>query len=139
MGAEGVMVPVRPHPGTPKGNTRWREIKGAILARLGERLTRHGQRVPRLGQRRLVAVLGTMDDLAPRWWLEAARQRVHTAVRVVWLADGGRGFWTVFQRCCQALGATALVDVYHAAHNRYKGAAAWLDGRTRAGQPGFAQ
>ena len=52
MGADGVMVPFRPHPGTPTGKTRGREIKVAILARLGERLTRHGQRVPRLCQRR---------------------------------------------------------------------------------------
>lgn len=139
IGADGVMVPFRPHPGTPKGKTRWREIKVAILARLGERLTRHGQRVTRLGQRRLVAVLGTIDDLTPRLWLEAARQRVHTAVRVVWLSDGGRGFWTVFQRCFQALGATAILDFYHAAQNLYKGAAAWLDGRTRACQQWFAQ
>jgi len=139
IGADGVMVPFRPHPGTPPGKTRWREIKVAMLARLGERLTRHGQRVTRLCQRRLVAVLGTIDDLTPRLWLEAVRQRVHTAVRVVWLSDGGRGFWTVFQRCFQALGATAILDFYHAAHNLYKGAAAWLDGRTRACQQWFAK
>jgi len=139
IGADGVMVPFRPHPDTPQGKTRWREIKVAILARLGERLTRHGQRVTRLCQRRLVAVLGTIDDLTPRLWLEAVRQRVHTAVRVVWLADGGRGFWTVFQRCFQALGATAILDFYHAAQNLYKGATAWLDGRTRACQQWFAK
>ena len=115
MGADGVMVPFRPHLGTPKGKTRWREIKVAILARLGERLTRHGQRVTHLCQRRLVAVLGTIADLTPRLWLEAVRQRVHTAVQVVWLADGGRGFWTVFQRCFQAVGATAMLDFYPAA------------------------
>ena len=139
IGADGVMVPFRPHPGTPKGKTRWREIKVAILARLGERLTRHGKRVTRLCQRRLVAVLGTIDDLTPRLWLEAVRQGVSTAVQVVWLSDGGRGFWTVFQRCFQAVGATAILDFYHAAQNLYKGAAAWLDGRTRACQQWFVR
>lgn len=139
IGADGVMAPFRPHPGTPTGKTRWREIKVAILARLGERLTRHGQRVIRLCQRRLVAVLGTIDDWMPRLWLEAVRQGVGTAVRVVWLSDGGRGFWTVFQRCFQAVGATAILDFYHAAQNLYKGAAAWLDGRTRACQQWFAR
>jgi hypothetical protein len=139
IGADGVRVPFRPNPGTPKGSTRWREIKVAILARLGERLTRHGQRVTRLCQRRLVAVLGTIDDLTPRLWLEAVRQQVRTAMRVVWLSDGGRGFWTVFQRCFQAVGATAILDFYHAVQNLYKGAAAWLDGRTRACQQGFAR
>lgn len=139
MGADGVMVPFRSQPGTPKGKTRWREIKVAILARLGERLTRQGKRVTHLCQRRLVAVLGTIDDLTPRLWLEAVRQGVRTAGQVVWLSDGGRGFWTVFQRCFSAVGATAILDFYHAAQNLYKGAAAWLDGRTRACQQWFAR
>ena len=128
MGADGVMAPFRPEPGTPKGKTRWREVKVAILARLGERLTRHGKRVTRLGQRRVVAVLGKIEDLRPRLWLEAVRQQVRTAVRVVWLSDGGRGFWTVFQRCFQGLGVTAILDFYPAAQNLYQGAAAWLAG-----------
>ena len=139
IGADGVMVPFRPQPGTPKGTTRWREIKVAILARVGERLTRQGKWVTRLCQRRLVAVLGTIDDLTPRLWLEAVRQGVSTAVQVVWLSDGGRGFWTVFQRCFKAVGATAILDFYHAAQNLYKGIAAWLDGRTCACQQRFAQ
>lgn len=138
VGADGVMVPFRPQPGTAKGKTRWREIKVAILARLGERLTRQGKRVTGLWQRRLVAVLGSIDELTPRLWLEAVRQHVHTAPRVVWLSDGGAGFWTVFQRCFKAVGATAILDFYHAAQNLYKGASAWLDGRTRACQQCFA-
>src|SRR5437764_5666661 len=88
IGADGVMVPVRPHPRTAKGKTRWRETKVAILARLGARLSHEGTRVSRLCQRRLVAVLGAIDDLAPRFWLEAVRQGVRTAMRVVWLSDG---------------------------------------------------
>jgi hypothetical protein len=138
LGADGVMVPFRPHPRTAKGKTRWREIKVAILARLGARLTRQGTRMTRLCQRRLVAVLGTIDDLSPRLWLEAVRQGVRTAVQVVWLSDGGRGLWTVFQRLFQAVGAVAILDFYHAAQNLYKGASAWLDGRTRACQQWFA-
>lgn len=138
VGADGVMVAFRPHPGTAKGKTCWREIKVAILARLGERLTRQGKRLSCLWQRRLVAVLGSIDELTPRLWLEAVRQQVPTAVRVVWLSDGGTGFWTVFQRCFKGLGATAILDFYHAAQNVYKGASAWLDGRTRACQRRFA-
>jgi hypothetical protein len=138
IGADGVMVPFRPHSRTAKGKTRWREIKVAILARLGARLTRQGTRVTRLCQRRLVAVLGPIDDLAPRLWLEAVRQQVRTAVQVVWLSDGGRGLWSVFQRLFQTVGAVAILDFYHAAQNLYKGASAWLDGRTRACQQWFA-
>jgi hypothetical protein len=52
LGADGVMVPFRPHPRTAKGKTRWREIKVALLARLGARLTHQGTRVTRLCQRR---------------------------------------------------------------------------------------
>ena len=52
LGADGVRVPFRPHPRTAKGKTRWREIKVAILARLGARLTRQGTRVTRPCQRR---------------------------------------------------------------------------------------
>jgi hypothetical protein len=137
IGADGVMVPFRPHPRTAKGKTRWRE-KVAILARLGARLSRQGTRVTQLCQRRLVAVLGTIDDLTPRLWLAAVRQGVRTAVRVVWLSDGGRGLWSVFQRRFQAVGVTAILDFYHAAQNLYKGASAWLDGRTRACQQWFA-
>jgi len=137
IGADGVMVPFRAHPGTPKGKTRWREIKVAILARLSMRLTRGGKRVSCLCQRRLVAVLGRIDELTPRLRLEALRQQVRTAVRVAWLSDGGSGFWTVFQRCLQGIQATAILDFYHAAQNLYKGAKAWLDGRTCACQQWF--
>jgi hypothetical protein len=82
--------------------------------------------------------LSTIDDLAPRLWLEAVRQGVRAAVRVVWLSDGGWGLWTVFQRLFQAVGAVAIIDFYPAAQNLYKGASAWLDGRTRACQQWFA-
>ena len=107
------MVPFRPHPRTAKGKSRWREIKVAILARLGARLSHQGTRVSRLCQRRLVAVLGAIDDLAPRLWLEAVRQGVRTAMQVVWLSDGGRGLWSVFQRLFQAVGAVAILEPVH--------------------------
>jgi hypothetical protein len=85
IGADGVLVPFRPQLGTPHGKTCWREIKVAILVRLGTQLTRQGARVTRLCQRRLVAVLGTIDALTPRLRLEALRQQVGTAGQVVWL------------------------------------------------------
>jgi hypothetical protein len=87
----------------------------------------------------LVAVLGSIDDLSPRLCLEAVRQQVHTTIRVVWLSDGGQGFWSVFKRHFQSVGATPILDFYHAAQNLYKGAAAWLDGRTRACREWFVR
>jgi hypothetical protein len=62
----------------------------------------------------------------------------HQVFYVVWLSDGGRGLWSVFQRLFQAVGAVAILDFYPAAQNLYKGASAWLDGRTRACQQWFA-
>jgi hypothetical protein len=56
LGADGVMVPLRPDAGAPRGKIRWREVKVGVLARLGQHRTRTGQRVTRLQQRRLVAV-----------------------------------------------------------------------------------
>ena len=87
------MVPFRPEGGPPRGKIRWREIKVGVLARLGQHRTRTGQLVTRLHQRRLVAVLGDIEALTPRLWLEAVCQGSRSAAQVVWLSDGGRGWW----------------------------------------------
>jgi hypothetical protein len=124
IGADGVMVPLRPVAGTPKGKTSWREVKVGILARLGQQRTRAGQGVPRLYPRRLGAVLGTLAALTPRLWLAAVRQGITHAPRVVGL--GG-----VFEEDFTAY-ATGGLDFYPAAQHVWQGAAAWLDGRTTA-------
>jgi hypothetical protein len=136
LGADGVMVPFRPEGGQPKGKTVWREVKVAILARLSTRMNKAGQRVTRLTQRRLVAVLGDIEALKPRLWLEAIRQGLLHRPQVVWLADGGRGFWRLFdERLAQY--ATGILDFYHAAQNLWKGAKSWLDGRTQQARDWF--
>jgi len=137
LGADGVMVPFRPDAGAPCGKIRWREVKVGVLARLGQHHTRTGQVVTRLAQRRLVAVLGDIDALKPRLWLEALRQGLRHAPQVVWLSDGGRGFWRLFEEQFSA-SATGILDFYHAAQNLWKSAAAWLDGRTTKAQKWFA-
>ena len=129
LGADGVMVPFRPEAGAPTGKTRWREIKVGVLARLGQHRTRTGQVVTRLAYRRLVAVLGDIETLKPRLWLEAVRQGIMSAPQVVWLSDGDRGLWRLCEEQFSAA-ATGILDFYHAAQNLWKGAAAWLDGRT---------
>jgi hypothetical protein len=129
LGADGVMVPLRPDAGAPRGKIRWREVKVGVLSRISPHRTRTGQMVTRLTQRRLVAVLGDIDALKPRLWLEALRQDLRNAPQVVWLSDGGRGLWRVFDECF-AGAATGILDFYHAAQNLWKSAAAWLDGRT---------
>jgi hypothetical protein len=129
LGADGVMVPFRPEAGTPRGKIRWREVKVGVLARLRRHHTRTGQRVTRLAQRRRVAVLGDIDALKPRLWLEALRQGIRSAPQVVWLRDGGRGLWRLFEEQFSVY-ATGVLDFYHAAQNLWKSAAAWLAGRT---------
>src|SRR2546428_12729796 len=87
------MVPFRPTGGQPTGKTRWHEVKVGVLARLGQHRTRTGKVITRLRQRRLVAVLGDIEALQPRVWLEAVRQGIGTDPPVVWLRDGARGLW----------------------------------------------
>src|SRR5437667_9646523 len=93
MGADGVMVPFRPEGGHPRGKTAWHEVKVGVLARLGHHHTRTGKVVARLHQPRLVAVLGEIDALQQRLWLEALRQGIRHASHVVWLRGGAPGLW----------------------------------------------
>ena len=123
IGADGVMVPMRPYPKTPKGKTVWREVKVAILTRLGTRLTRSGELVSQLLHRRLVAVLGPLESFIPVLQLEAHRQSIESAPQVIWLSDGGRGFWRVYRQCF-AHCAVAILDFYHAAGQLWRAATA---------------
>jgi len=138
IGADGVMAPFRPEAGTPKGKTVWREVKVGILARLGERISKAGKRVPQLAQRRLVAVLGDIEVFSTRLWLESVQQGVLSSPQVVWLSDGGRGFWRLFDERF-ATYATGILDFYHAAQNLWKGSKAWLDGRTQPARHWFTK
>jgi len=137
LGADGVMVPFRPKAGAPQGKIRWREITVGVLARLRQHRTRTGQVVTRLAQRRLVAVLGDIDARTPRLWLEALRQGIQSAPQVVWLSDGGRGLWRLFEERF-ARQTTGVLNFYHAAQQRWQAAAAWLDGRTPQARRWFA-
>lgn len=121
VAADGVMVPMRSQPKTPKGKVVWREVKVAIFARLGERLTQAGETLTKLRHRRLVAVLGDLESFIPQVKLEAHKQSFESAPKVVWLSDGGRGFWRVYRQCF-AHCAVAVLDFYHAAGHLWRGA-----------------
>jgi hypothetical protein len=97
--------------GTPTGKTRWREIKVGVLACMGQHRTRLGQVVTRLYHRRLVAVLGDLEAITPRRWGEAIRQGIRHAPQVVWLSDGERGLWRLFE-VRFARHATGVLDFY---------------------------
>lgn len=113
LGADGVMVPFRPHGGSPKGAVVWREVKVGVITRLQTRLKRSGQATTVLRQRRLVAVLGDIDALAERLKLEALRQGLATAARAVWISDGARGLWRIYREHLAAYGVVGVLDFYH--------------------------
>jgi hypothetical protein len=69
--------------------------------------------------RRLVACLGTIDDLGKRLWFEAVRGGVTTAKQVVFISDGARGFWRLFETYFASI-AIGILDFYHAAQNKNK-------------------
>jgi hypothetical protein len=126
VSADGVMVPMRSQPKSPKGKIIWREVKVALFASLGERLTRAGTAVTQLKHRRLVAVLGDLETFIPQVQLEAKKQSLASAPKVVWLSDGGRGFWRVYRQCF-AHCALAVLDFYHAAGHLWRVATVLFD------------
>jgi len=139
IAADGVSVPFRPHPRTAKGKIRFREIKLAVLARLQSVQTRNGRQTTRLQQRRFVAVLGNLDALQSRLQLEALRQGIATAPQVVWIRDGARGFWRLFEQFW-AGSAVGILDFYHAAQQLWDAAEAYGNTlSTRTPQQWFEQ
>jgi hypothetical protein len=104
-------------------------IQTDVLARLGQHRTRTGKVVVRLHQHRLVAVLGDIAALQQRLWLAALRQGILDASQVVWLSDGARGLWRLFEERFTVY-ARGILDFYLVVQQLWKSAAAWLDGRT---------
>jgi len=126
------MLPFRPTLKTTKGKVQWREVKVAILARLGKRVSRDQKVIPQLLRRRLVEMLGSIDEFIPLLQLEAHKQAFESAPKVIRLSDGGRGFWrvyrTLFSHC-----AVAVLDFYHAARHLARATQA-IFGKSRSRQ-----
>ena len=137
IGGDGVMVPFRPNGGSPEGKARWREVKVGIFARLGRKVTKKGREVKIVVRKRVVAVLGTIDEFKARMALMSEKEGLSEEQSAVWLSDGGKGFWSMFNEAFSKK-AIGVLDFYHAAQNVWKGARAWLDGRTRAARKWFA-
>jgi len=137
LGGDGVMVPFRPQAGSALGKNVWREVKVGIVARVGQRVTRTGRTVSVLARRRLVAVLGTIDEFQPRLWLVAVKEGLLQAPLAMWLSDGGRGFWRAYGDQF-AVYAGGILDFYHASQHLWKAARVWLDGRTTHARTWFA-
>lgn len=137
MGADGVMVGFRPNSGSPKGKTIWHEVKIGIIARLKKQTNRVGQIVQRLTQRRLVGVLGNIDELSKRLTLEAHKQSISQASTVVWLSDGARGLWRLFTQDFSHW-AIGVLDFYHAAQYLWKATSVWLDSESLEAKEWFS-
>lgn len=140
IAADGVTVPFRPYPKTPKGKIVWQEVKVALLARFGPHQTQSGKMIARLYQRRLVAVLSSIDDFKPRLQLEALRQGVKKAAQVLWISDGAPGLWRLYRECFAPIGAIGILDFYHAVQHLWQAAIAYQDGNpARTPQMWFAR
>jgi len=128
-GADGVMLPFRPNGGAPEGKSEWHEVKIGIFARLMERINKKGRKVRLIVRKRVVAVLGSADDLKARMELTAVKERMDEADDVVWLSDGAPWLWRIFEEVFAGR-ARGVLDFYHAVQNIWKGAKACLQGRT---------
>ena len=116
------MVPFRPEekPSPERQNGLARGHSGR-LGPLGPPVRqRTGEMVSQLHQRRLVAVFGDIEALQGRLWLKALRQGIRSAPQVVWLRDGARGLWCLFEECFTAY-AMGILDFYHAAQRALEG------------------
>lgn len=90
-------------------------------------------------QRRLVAVLGSVDDFKPHLQLEALRQGVKQAIQVVWISDGAPGLWRLYRECFAEY-AIGILDFYHAVQHLWQAATAYQDGNpARTPQMWFAR
>ena len=99
IGADGVMLPFRPNAGSPSGKTVCREVKLGIIACFQKGVNSTGKQACRPVYRQVVAVLGKIDDLKPRIWIAGVACGILQAdpSQVVWLSDGGVGFWRLFR------------------------------------------
>ncbi len=68
----------------------------------------------------MVAVLGDIDALQLRLRWLAITQGLLTARRVVWISDGARGLWRIYETSF-ASHAKGILDFYHAAQHLWQG------------------
>ena len=136
IGGDGVQVPFRPNGGSPEGKIKWKEVKIGIVARIKRFINRRKKEVTKIERKRVVAVLGNVEDLRDRLWLESLKQGIENSYPVIWLSDGSRGFWRIFSEKFSHR-AQGILDFYHAAQNIWKAARIWLDGRTKKARQWF--
>ena len=132
IGGDGVTVPFRPEEGSAKGKTKWLVVNVGIIARIGKKVTKAGKNVSIIMRRRVIAILDNINVFKNHMKLEGLKEGMSDAKKIVWLSDGGRGFWGVFRELFSNLNNVyGVLDFYHAAQNVYKGAKARFDGRTK--------
>jgi hypothetical protein len=90
------------------------------------RQTADGDALPQWRHRRVVAVLGKIDPFIPQLLLAARRQAFASAAQVIWLSDGGQGFWRV-DPTCFAHWAIAVWDFFQAAGHLWRATDALFD------------
>jgi hypothetical protein len=130
IGSDGVMVPFRPDGGSPAGKTQWKEVKIGVVAWLEKRMTRKGKSVWRVVCRRVVGILGGPLDIQQRLWWAALREGITKANKIVWVSDGAKWLWGIFERQFST-DVYGVLDFYHVTQYAWRIAKIWLDGRTK--------
>lgn len=123
IAADGITVPFRAEPGTPKGAAVWREVKVGLVTRYLSKTTEPGC-TTQLHQRRLVAVLGDVNALALLLKAQALHPGWSAGITPAWISDGAKGLWPVYQEQF-AQGAVGILDFYHAVQHLAQAAPAY--------------
>ena len=98
---DGSMLPMR-------GEEPWKEVKMAVIYRVANTPNEK----PAV---RYLAVLGPQEDFRKEVRAALAVENAKRAKRIVWIADGARANWNLAYDTC--LGATQILDWYHAIEN----------------------
>jgi hypothetical protein len=124
-------------PANLKERRSGRRLKSAFSHDRGRRITKKGKECSVLARKRVVAVLGNVEDYKPRMRLMSLKEGILEAETVIWSSDGGKEFQGVFYGLSDGR-AQGILDFYHGAQHLWKTAKSWLDGRTEKARNQFA-
>ena len=138
IGGDGVFVPFRPNNKSASGKTVWYEVKIGIISRIAKHINSKGKEISIIVRKRLVAVLGDINEFKSHLMLIAIKEGIKKSKTVVWISDGGKGFWGVYKERLSNV-AHGILDFYHAAQNICKASKAYFDGRTKKSKAWFTK
>lgn len=103
---DGSMLPTR---------EGWKESKVGLVFRDDQHIKGSSSRRGLLEKARYCAVLGGQGEFFQAMQTLLEVEHAERAKRVVWLADGAQGNWTLAKACCKY--AIQILDIWHAIEN----------------------